>query len=693
MYMDITLSKLYLQCDFDSKQYSGVQDPATAVFVRDLHDVGNGFCIMGPTYRWPKQLFRDIPCHILADTFYNQPLYGLVDDGTRVKDVFSIGIDDDDHDKPMAIVTGFTDPVMDACVMAGDPKNILVRTGMGVSFTFEKCDSPLRDVVTCGGNPSIKTCHGFVAAMIDGADGQCELCIRLVLHRSNLPTYLTWSRLSEDAVLQTNLEVVIPASWVVSKFRILPITLHTLSGSTPETKGMYTIGRPPCPIRRNVFVAGHLDFFPGETRPAGAPNGIPPNTLWLRRHENEKLKAFSLYSEFCFRGGDVTDEAFPDHACWKQRISVTMQAVAHFQPRAVLHRLIPFPPDKALKTIRASQSLLEDQCYDSFHNDLRVAVICFAESKAKRSRNGAGSVCTMPLNMRGEMLLQLVHAYATFCTVRFKEGVVEAVMDNFQQAEDLLGSKDGMFTVEGSGRVQLFPPITARWLLYNPKSAADTAGFGTEGRAELEFKRFVCFDRHGGELTGDINVKDRPAASGGAAGEAEGGCSGGASAGDCHSNQRKSAAAPRPRSAAAPPPPVAAAAAAADTSPSPGGGGGAGANAAVAAAAGQVTGSHGEAATAAADPSPPSGGAAVAPTTAARELYREGQRARPKMQPAPGPSTGLKITCLRAAHETDIHEQVAGGWDHFRLLLFLHQRSLNRHLAAPTPPSPRQQVE
>ena len=545
MFMDITLSKLYLQCDFDSKQYSGVQDPATAVFVRDLHDVGSGFCIMGPTYRWPKQLLRDIPCDFLANKFYNQPLYGLVDDGTRVKNVFNVrlGIDDD---KPMATVTGFTKPVMDAFVMAGESGDILVRTGLGVSFTFEKCDSPLRDVVTCGGNPSIKTCHGFVAAMLQSADGQArpDLCIRLVLHRSNLPTFLTWPRLSEDAVLQTNLEVVIPATWVVSNFRILPITLHTLSGSTPESKAMYKIGRPPCPIRRNVFVAGHLEFYPGETRSARAPNGIPPNTLWLRRHENDHLKALSLYSEFCFRGGDVTDEAFSEHAYWKQRISVTMQAVAHFQPWAELHRLIPFPPDKALETIRASQSLLESQHYDSFLNDLRVAVICFAESKAKRARNGAGSVCTMPLNMRGEMLLQLVHTYATLCTARFKEGVVEAVMDNFQQAENLLGSKDGVFRVEGSGRVQLFPPITARWLLYNPKSAADTAGFGTEGRAELEFKRFVCFDRHGGELTGDINVT----ADEGANGETEGGGSGGAPAGDCHPNQMKYiACAPRTR--------------------------------------------------------------------------------------------------------------------------------------------------
>ena len=198
--------------------------------------------------------------------------------------------------------------------------------------------------------------------------------------------------------------------------------------------------------------------------------------------------------------------------------------------------------------------------------------------------------------------MQLVHKYAIVAAVRFKEGAIEAVMQQFHLAEELLGNIDGVFDCKSSGIVQLYAPITARYVLYNPKALEEDTNFvGSTGRAELEFSRFVGMDRMGAELTGDINVKDDAdvsrvvtddaAPDGGADGEAEGGCSGGASAGDCHSNQRKSAAAPRPRSAAAPPPPVAAAAAAADTSPSPGGGGGAGANAAVAAAAGKVTGS------------------------------------------------------------------------------------------------------
>ena len=156
--------------------------------------------------------------------------------------------------------------------------------------------------------------------------------------------------------------------------------------------------------------------------------------------------------------------------------------------------------------------------------------------------------------------MQLVHKYAIVAAVRFKEGAIEAVMQQFHLAEELLGNIDGVFDCKGHGMVQLYAPITARWVLYNPNANADDNNFvGSTGRAEIEFSRFVGMDRHGGELTGDINVKD-PAASGGADGEAGGGCSG--------------------------PPAV--------PQPPPGGADGAGA-----AAAGRVTGSHGEAVVAA----------------------------------------------------------------------------------------------
>ena len=75
------------------------------------------------------------------------------------------------------------------------------------------------------------------------------------------------------------------------------------------------------------------------------------------------------------------------------------------------------------------------------------------------------------------------------------------------------------------------------------------------------------------------------------------------------------------------------------------------------------------------------------------------------------PLQSNEITCLRAAHETDIPEQMTGGRDrlpllvHLRPLLLVHQwrrrrrrRTRHRRLAAaPAPPpaqqSPRQQVK
>jgi hypothetical protein len=479
---------------------------------------------MGPTYRWTHQLICDIPKAVLADKLYDLSLHGLTDDGTKVGDVLRVGTDD----KPPTIVSGYNKPIGNACVMAGDPANIPVRGGMGVSFTFEKCESLLREIVTCGGNPSINACHGFVEGILNGADGQPELSIRLALHKGNLPPFLKWNRLSQDAVLQTNLAAIIPARWVVSTFSIMPIPLHNLAGVPPEE--LFTIGNAACPIHRNVFIAGQIDIFPGS---------FPPGELWSRRYENEKLKSFSLLSDFCLRGGAVTDESYKEQAIWKRGVLATMQTVAHLKPRAELNRISPFPPMMALETICASQTLFGTPPPGTYIFDLHAAVIRFAASKARRAKNGAGSVCIMPLVMPGNMLLQLVTMFATVSNVRFKEGAVEAVVEHFPQAEKLLGSKDGVFNREGSGIVQLFAPITARWVLYNPKAGAeDTAYVGSGGRAELEFNRFVGMDRNGGELTGDLNRNDRFSA---LTSKGGGGGSGGAPAGDCHSNQWSSA--------------------------------------------------------------------------------------------------------------------------------------------------------
>lgn len=507
MFVSIDQSALFLKCDYDAKKnYSGIQNPGIAVSARDLYDVGSGFVIMGPTYRWNQQLISDIPKAVLEEKFYNQPLAGLADDETLVRDVLRV-IDDA---RPLAIVSGFSKVLNDDCVLAGESADILVRAGMGVSFTFDHCPPPLHDAVTCGGNPSLKTCHGFVAGIVDDADGTVELQVRVVLHKGNLPPFLKWTRLSQDAVLQTNLQANIPARWVVSAYRILPIPLHSLPEFPPQEIAM--IGNAAFPIVRNVFVAGQLDLIPGALFPAVAQTGLPgssPDDLWKKRYQNDKLKAFVLLSDFCMRGGKVTDEVYKEHAVWKGKTLGIMQAVPFYRPRAELRRVAVFPPEMALSTIYASERLLGAAAYGPFLFDLHAAARRFAASKAKRAKNGAGSSCNMILSMPGNMLMQLVFKYATVSTVCFKEGAVEAVVEHFHQAEHLLGSKDGVFHREGSGIIRFFAPITARFVLYNPKALPeDTAYVGSGGRAELEFQQYVGMDRHGGELTGVLNDTD-----------------------------------------------------------------------------------------------------------------------------------------------------------------------------------------
>ena len=530
LFVTIDQSALYLKCDFDAKtNYSGTQDPAIAVVVRDLYDIGSGFVIMGPTYRWSKQLICDIPKEVMEQQFYDQPLDGLADDGTRVGDIFRVC----DADRPLITVSGCSKPLLDDCVLAGQSANIPVRSGMGVSFTLDNCPSALREALSCGGNPSLKACHGFVRGIAEGEDGTVDLSVFILLGKGNLPPFLKWRRLSQDAVLQTNLQATIPARWVVSAYRILPITLSTHPGTVPAE--VFKMGNAACPFNRDVFIAGQLNIIPGAiiSSPAGVEQtsrGSSPSVSseWSKRYENDKLKAFALFSDFCFLGGAVTDEAFKEHANWKEQVLDTINRAPHQRPKAELYRVAVFPPEMALSTIYAGQRLLAGPALGPYLFDLHSAVLRFAASKAKRAKNGTGSVCTLVLSMPGTMLMQLVHEYATVNTVRFKEGAVEAVVEHFHEAEKLLGSKDGVFDREGSGIVQFFAPITARLVLYNPKASSEDVAFvGSDGRAELEFKKFVGKDRHGGELTGELNVNDLPIADGGEGG-GDGGEGGGA---------------------------------------------------------------------------------------------------------------------------------------------------------------------
>ncbi len=129
--MSIDQSARYLKCDFNTKtNYSGTQDPAIAVVVRDLYDIGSGFAIMCPTYRWSKQLIRDIPTAVMEKPFYHQPLNA--DDGTRVGDILRVC----DAGRPLMTVSGWFKPSFDDCVLAGQFSDIPVRSGMGFKLAL-----------------------------------------------------------------------------------------------------------------------------------------------------------------------------------------------------------------------------------------------------------------------------------------------------------------------------------------------------------------------------------------------------------------------------------------------------------------------------------------------------------------------------------------------------------------------------
>ena len=446
--MSIDQSALFMKSDYDAKKscYLGIQDPAITIVARDLYDAGGCFVIMGPPYKWSQQLISDIPKASLETLYYDQPLCRLADDGTRVRDVFCVGHRDvsgkqqdaekhEVHDRPHECLSGFTPASRhgEEIVLAGKKSDIPVRTGMGVSFTFDECPLPLREAVTGGGNPCLKACHGFVTSIGQTEEGKVELTARLLLGKGNLPPFLGWSRLSQEGVFQTNLQATFPLTWVVSSYRTLPLTLHTLPGFTSEA--IFKIGNASLPYERNVFIAGHLDFNPGEFVAAGVAKAGNPPGAWDDRYKNEKLKAFVLISDFCARGGAVTDEAFKEHAIWKQKYSETIKAVPHCRPKAELHRIVHFPPGQALCTINQSQRLTAFPAFDPYLFDLRTALRRFAATKAKRAKSSAGSVCSLNVSIPGLILLQMVHQYAPDSTVHFKEGAVEAVVERFAQAE------------------------------------------------------------------------------------------------------------------------------------------------------------------------------------------------------------------------------------------------------------------
>ena len=505
---------LFMKNDYDAKKncYVGRQEPAITMVARDIFDIGRNRIIMSPSYWWNQQLIRDIPPDSLEKLYYDQRLPRLEDDGfTRLGDVFCVGhrisgkqgaVEYTIRDWPLECISGLKPAACDEIVLAGKDADIPVRTNMGVSYTFDECPPDLRDALTGGGNPGLKAGHGFVQSIGENAEGEVELTLGLLLGKANLPQFLVWERVPQDAVFQSNLVATIPMRWVVSSFLVQPIPLSTLPAHRPEER--YKLGDASCPFERNVYVTGHLEFIPGELVQPETP---PDVSLFSERYKNEGLKAFSLLSDYAARGGPGNDWAFKEHADWKARYVPRMKAVPHCRPTLELHRVEAFPPVLALRTLYESQRLTAFPKYGPFLHDLHTGIRRFAASKAKKvKKSSTGSACVMNVNFSGSILLQLVYKYAAGSKVHFKEGKVEAVLEDFAQAEKLFGSVDGEFNLGGGGIVQFHAPITLRWTLYNPTTRPEDPGhLASEGKAEVEFLKYVVKDRHGGELGGSLS--------------------------------------------------------------------------------------------------------------------------------------------------------------------------------------------
>ena len=514
-------SSLNMRNNYDSKNYTGAQGASLSIMARDLYDAGNGYAVIGPCYDWDHQYVSDIIPAAFQTLFYDKSLLGLEDDGTKVGDIlhFTTPSDEINADGPPLIFSGYSPTENADVILAGEHSNIPVRTSMGVSFNFDQLPPSLREAVSGDGNPSLAACHGFVLCTSDTVDG-IVLTVIITLASDNLPSFLKWPRLPQESVFQTNLRARIPAKCVVSSFKIVPVQFHSLSGFISED--LRALGKfISQPIERDVYVAGHLEFVLGifqRDRNSGNEAQSDSERLalkdWHARHSNDGYKAFALLSDFCARGGAISDRDFAEHhAPWKKRyLELTkLRDGGRRLPKVTLSSISPFPASAALTTIYKCARLLAWPGYGPYIFELRAAVRRFAVSKTKRVKYRPGSAVSVLTNLPGAVLMQLVHEYAKKATVFFKEGAVDAVVDVFDSY--LLGSdnrendtESGVFNLEGSGIVEFFAPITFRWVLYNPKKSAEDADIGVEGRAEIIFSKYVAKDRHGADLAGELNV-------------------------------------------------------------------------------------------------------------------------------------------------------------------------------------------
>jgi hypothetical protein len=488
---------------------------------RDLYDAGNGYAIIGPSYHWDHQYVHDIIPAALQTLFYDKSLLGLEDDGTKVGEVlhFTTPSDESNADGPLLIFSGYSPTENADVILAGEHNTIPVRTSMGISFNFDQLPPSLREAVSGGGNPSLAACHGFVLCISDTVDG-IVLTVIIALTSDNLPSFLKWPRLPQESVFQTNLQAMIPAKCVVSSFKIVPVQFHSLSGFISEDRR--ALGKLiSLPIERDVYVAGHLEFvLGGFQRDKKSGDGAQSDSErlalkdWHNRYSNESYKAFALLSDFCARGGAISDRDFAEHHTpWKVRyLELTrLRDGGRRLPKVTVSSISPFPASAALTAIYKCARLLAWPGYGPYIFELRAAIRRFAVSKTRRAKYRPGAAVSVSTNLPGAVLMQLVHEYAKKATVFFKEGAVDAVVDVFDSY--LLGSDNrendtecGVFNLEGSGIVEFFAPITFRWVLYNPKKSAVDADIGVEGRAEIIFSKYVAKDRHGADLAGELHA-------------------------------------------------------------------------------------------------------------------------------------------------------------------------------------------
>ena len=519
-------STLVMRNNFDEQAYTGVQYASVSISARDLLDIGHGMALMSQSYRWQHQYVKDIPADDFKRLFYDQPLPFLAHDGTTLGDVLNIRTASDSEatssqpsghhelEQPELLFYSCFSPTggEDDIVLAGEVGNMPVRVGCGISFTFDHWHHQTREMVSGYGNPSQRACHGFVSAIAaDGNDGSTVLSVRLVLAKGNLPSFLIWERMSPHAVIQTNLQVVVPARCVVSTFLIKPVVLHCLATYLPESKPVF--GAKAMPITRDVYVIGHFDFEQGDFQGQGESDSGQQDGRangWQNRYADSATKAFALLADFCARGGTICDGPFKDlHGSWKKKYVdwTTSHQGGRYLPRVAFSSIPCFPAEHALSTIDKCARLIAFTSFDAVLVELRAAVRSFALLKAKRAIHGrqAGKSTFSPC-IPGASLLQLVHVYALQYTPAFREGAVEAVVDEFSSVEKLLDSKDGEFNLGDSGIVQFVPPITFRWVLYDarPGRTESAPSYSAEGRAEVSFKSYVAKDRHGADLSGEL---------------------------------------------------------------------------------------------------------------------------------------------------------------------------------------------